>query len=124
MSYVCRRGSRQTCHDLVLFGTGSGFYGWLQEPESQNSKAACLVKVLVAGKAALAAAIDADADADASGLAKEEENRTQSLEQDREEKSCKQQRMLCSLVFFNSMTFGCHHVSRPSVISIPGMLAT
>eukprot|EP00439_Symbiodinium_sp_Y106_P068562 s1228_g11.t1 len=57
--------------------------------------------------AALAAAIDADADADASGLAKEEENRTQSLEQDREEKSCKQQRMLCSLVFFNSMTFGC-----------------
>ena len=75
-------------------------------------------------KAALAAAIDVDADADASGLAKEEENRTQSLEQDREEKSCKQQRMLCSLVFFNSMTFGCHHVRRPSVISIPGMLAT
>lgn len=43
--------------------------------------------------AALAAAIDADADADASGLAKEaEETRTQSSEQDRQEKSCMQQR--------------------------------
>ncbi|CAE7888055.1 speE [Symbiodinium necroappetens] len=43
--------------------------------------------------AALAAAIDADADADASGLATEaEETRSQSSEQDRQEKSCMQQR--------------------------------
>ena len=66
----------------------------MPEPESQNGRAACLVKVLCGRrKAALAAAIDADADADASGLAKEaEETRSQSSEQDRQEKSCMQQR--------------------------------